>query len=344
MAEIPSALSLQGCLAQALAPVVARATLGCRYHGWPHATNLGDSLPQLRFSRDRQDIAYLYRPSTAHPSTNHPNTKSGAIPDALTTTLVAQWVDLSQATPQKNVGAGSPDPITLGRGNPDFPNPDSLDPVPLWADWKIYLSAHTTAQALPSGQIVLRPTAPALGAWLWAFTHTCPPPPNPTDSAPIPFPQKQAPLAEVLHLSPLALLQYTHMRCHQLAQRSPLWPLPLSPNFPNPPVDLANGLAALAPSSPSGLQLLRAIIALVDHLALDDLVQPSLTTENPLPPQILNQGFIKGYHLCEAADLWLRDIVGQSGEPATVLLLQGASQGLAHLLQGWLQATAPTQL
>lgn len=338
----------------------------CGYDSpFPPSTERAAPLPPLRFSRDRQDIAYLYRPSLIHPSithpdTDHPSAKSGAIPADLTAALVSQWADLFPDNPTKNVGAGSPYPTTPRADNPDLaidsPNQASLAPDSLiLADWETYLSTHTTAHALPSGQLLLRPTATALGTWLWVFTHTCPPPPTPTDSAPIPFPQKQAPLAEALHLSSLALLQYTHMRCHQLVQRS-LTLSPSPPLFTDP--DLAKGLA-LALSQPTGRRLLRSLVTLVDHLAMGhgtdepapnerpSPITPSTDspgTTNPVPPPALNQGFLKGYHLCESVDQWLREIVGHSEDPATLLLLQGISLGLAHLLQGWLQATAPVQL
>ncbi len=274
-----------------LSPIVARALVDCGYPSpLPHAADRADPLTTLRFSRDPQDIAYLYRPSTDHSSP-----RSGKIPADLTAALVAQWTQLSRAD----------------------------------------ISGHTIAQALPSGQLLLRPTATALGAWLWGFTQTCPPPPNPTAAAVISFPQKQAPLAEALHLSPLALLQYTHMRCHQLAHRS----VDLSPKSPpSTDPDPACGLT-LALSQPTEQRLLRSLVALVDHLATNS---PGMPT--PIPPPALRQRFLKGYQLCEAVDLWLREMVGQSGDPATVLLLQGISLGLAHLLQGWLQSAAPTQL
>jgi hypothetical protein len=322
LAEIPSALSLQGCLAQALAPVVARALVDCGYTSpLPHAADRADLLPTLRFSRDPQDIAYLYRPSVDHSSPI-----SGKIPADLTAALVAQWTQLSDIAPSRSSAL-----------RPVGADPGDSNPAPLvLVDWGTYLGAHTTTQALPSGQILLRPTATALEAWLWGFAHACPPPPNPTAAAPIPFPQKQAPLAEALHLSPLVLLQYTHMRCYQLAQRSsyPSPKSPLSTDLPDP----ACGLA-LALSHPPGQRLLRSLVALVDHLATTSPERPT-----PISPQALNQGFLKGYQLCEAVDLWLREIVGQPETPATLLLLQGISLGLAHLLQGWLQATAPTQL
>lgn len=331
--------------------MVARAVLGCGYAPSPHAPHPANALPPLRFSRDRRDIAYLYRPNIDRPSTNRPSTdhssaRPGNIPATLTAALVNQWANLSPATPPKTVGAGSPCPTTPQRGNPDLavasPHPASLNPDSLtFANWETYLSTHTTAQALPSGQLLLRPTATALGTWLWAFAHICPPPPSFTDTFTIPFPQKHPPLAEALHLSPLALLQYTHRRCHQLAHRSPVFPL-------TPPdttdAALTDWLATLAPSQPTGLGVLRALVMLVDDLAAYPLIPDPLAHAAILPAPILNQGFMKGYRLCEAVDLWLRDIVGQSGNPATVLLLRGVSLGLAHLLQGWLQATAPTQL
>ncbi len=285
------------------------------------------------------------------PGTDDPNAKSGAIPVALTAALIAQWADLSSATPQKTVGAGSPCPITPRADTQDLavtsPNRASLNPDSLiFADWETYLSTHTTAQALPSGQLLLRPTATALGAWLWAFTHTCPTPPRPAAAATIPFPQKQAPLAEALHLSPLVLLQYTHRRCYQLAQRSLVFPL-----TPPDPTDsaLADWFMTLAPCQSTGLGVLRDLVILVDDLAAcalahDPLMLNVLPHPATIPTPILNQGFIKGYRLCELVDRWLRDIVGQPQAPATVLLLHGVSLGLAHLLQGWLQATAPTQL
>ena len=310
--------------------------LGCGYAPPSHAPNPADPPPPLRFSRDRQDIAYLYRPST----------QTGAIPATLTAALVAQWADLSPATPPKNVGAGSPCPTTPKGGNQNLavasPNPDSLT----LANWETYLHVHTIAQALPSGHILLRPTATALGAWLWAFTHTCPPPPSPTAAAAIPWPQKQAPLAAALHLSPLALLQYTHSRCRQLAHRSPVFPLALPHNHD---LHLTDWLATLAPSQPTGLGVLRDVVTLVDDLAAyalahAPLVPDALPHAAILPAPILNQGFMKGYRLCESVDRWLRDIGGPIQAPATVLLLHGVSLGLAHLLQGWLQATAPAQL
>ncbi|QQE63474.1 hypothetical protein GFS31_01390 [Leptolyngbya sp. BL0902] len=291
----------------------------------------------LRLSRDPSDIAYLYSPGRlTNPAVAQPSRSD--LSSDLSLDLASQWNDLP-----------SPDEV-LRLGN--FVSDGSGADQPFSSTRSglgAYLSAHTTAHTLAQGQLLLRPTATALGTWLWVFAHTCPPPPDPVMAVTVPFPHKQAPLAEALHLSPLALLQYTHMRCHQLAQRTTA----SLPSFQATDADGAHGLerngwTALI-RTPVGQQVVRELIALVDDLAIGNEAQNSETSAPfpaafpPSPPPI-SQGFAKGYRLCVAVDRWWRDPEVSCRDSATAMVLQGVAHGLAHLLQGWLQAPAPTRL
>lgn len=280
-------LSLKGMLAQALALVAAQEEY-LPTHNAP-ISSLADSGFTLHLSRNRQDIAYLHRPTGG----------SGPIPTFLTAQLMAAWGESSSCV---------------------RPCPTALTP----SHFEAAIRAYTTVESLPSGQLILRPTATVLGLWLWHFTQHSPPPAfGSATTARVPFPQHQAPLAQKLQLSPLALLQYIHMRCHHLACRLDRYDQALA-------LVSGEGFAALAPQSAIDQSLWRSLIALVDAL-----------TVSPRSAMSQEQVFQLGYRLCEAADLWLRQ--PPSSSPATAMLLQGITQGLAHLLQGWLQAPAPTQ-
>lgn len=265
----------------------------------------------LRLSRDPQDMAYLYRPG--YPATDAGGQIQGS---GLPLDLAARWNALSSSRDIPSLDVGS------------------LPLTPFLAD---YLSAHTSASILAQGQLLLRPSATALRVWLWAFADTCPPPPEPRRAVSLSFPHKQAPLAEALQLSPLALLQYTHMRCHRLAQ-----------TCPPPPSDLATAPSpdprciALSSSTPTQQKLWRALVTLVDDLAADPL-PPTSDPDYPALP-LLQQGFLKGYALCVAVDVWLRELSGQPPCPHASLMLQGITHSLAHLLQGWFQVPAPPRL
>ena len=279
-------LSLQGILANALAAVMVRADGSPRQDS--HPIPLAVPRPTLHLSRDRQAIAYLHRPIDG----SNPRSAS------LTADLVAAWVESSIPTPPGQV----------------FPDPSQIGGT---------IQAHTAVHSLPSGQMILRPTATALGLWLWHFTQNCPPPPPiPVAPVTIPFPQQQAPLAQKLQLSPLALLQYTHMRCHCLAHRSGTHAPTLVPE---------DWLAALAPRSATDQHLWRSLVALVDALASSPIA---------VTAQDQRHSFGLGYRLCETTDQWWRQPPLKTTAPE---LLQGIGQALGHLLQGWLYAPAPTE-
>lgn len=327
MSGIPADLSLRGLLTPALARVLAAwkqdlATTPCP----GEASSLS-----LRLSRDPQDIAYLYHPSRPARQAAEPRLAD------LSIGLASRWNAISSPSEILRLADLLADNLADNSGWDGCPAVKAV----LGA----YLSAHTTAHTLPQGQLLLRPTATALDAWLWAFAHTCPPPPHPAAAPDIPFPHRQAPLAEALHLSPLALLQYTHMRCHQLAQRSPQAFLQF-PHATDTTHGLANGLRTPT-LTPIAHLVLRALVALVDDLATEAFTAED-RSQHPRPsppaPQVLSQGFAKGYRLCVAVDRWWRDAALQSQDPATAMLLQGIVHGLAHLLQGWLQAPAPNYL
>lgn len=304
---MPSSLSLQGLLSSALATVVPPSVA----HPAEEARSLGNAPSStLRLSRDPQDLAYLYRPGRPAAAAGG---KSGAVATVLD--LASRW----NAIPNPE---GRPALEAL-----PFPPSPALE---------AYLAARTPAHTLSQGQLLLRPTATALGVWLWVWVRHCPPPPTPIAAVNLAFPHKQAPLAEALHLSPLALLQYTHMRCHRLTVGAPLTPSPGAVALD--PWDLALPL-----ESPPQRYLWRALVALVDDLATVGVASdPAVPTA--LSPVILRTGFLKGYHLCVAVDAWLREMAEHPPSPATDLLRRGIAQSLAHLLQGWLQAPAPTSL
>ena len=304
---MPSSLSIRGLLSSALATVVAPSVA----HPAEEARSLGNAPSStLRLSRDPQDLAYLYRPGRLAAAAGE---KSGAVATALD--LASRW----NAIP-------SPSARPALEAIP-FPPSPALE---------AYLAAHTPAHPLAPGQLLLRPTATALGVWLWIWVRHCPPPPTSTAAVNSPFPHKQAPLAEALHLSPLALLQYTHMRCHRLTPGCPLTSRPGA-------VTLDPWDPALLLESPTQRYLWRALVALVDDLATAGVASDP-EDPTPLSPVILKTGYLKGYHLCVAVDAWLREMVGHPPSPATDLLRQGIAQSLAHLLQGWLQVRAPTSL
>ncbi|HIK45865.1 MAG TPA: hypothetical protein IGR64_13430 [Leptolyngbyaceae cyanobacterium M65_K2018_010] len=204
------------------------------------------------------------------------------------------------------------------------------------------IKAYTRADPLPPGQILFVPTPTALGGWLWAFTAApvemtdlgagSPPPTRPFPA--IRLPPKSAPLAARLQLSPLALVQYTHMRCHQLAH-SPLTIHP-EPGTALPPVPW---LDQLAPTTAASRQVIRRLVKLVDQMALSRPSDGEAWSQTA-QTQILRSG----YQLCEAADLWLGEVRLATLEAGTIALLQGVERGLKHLLLTWLQSPAPDRL
>jgi len=234
-----------------------------------------------------------------------------------------------------------------------YPAPQQLSQVQSFLDrwhdpqitlpepWQALIRTHTPAQALPSGQVLLYPDAAALGGWLYLLTQA-----QTTDTAPPlhhlapSFPHKSAPLAEQLQLSPLAVLQYTHARCYQLASRGPelvadLKPVGTDKLRPPPP---SPWLRQLAPATAQGIGVLRGLIKLVDQIA-----SPS-PSDRPQLEKSLNQSFVAGYQLCEAVDGWLREVTIDASTAATTALLHGVEQGLGYLLKVWLQCSAPYSL
>ncbi len=204
--------------------------------------------------------------------------------------------------------------------------------------WQGLIRAHTPAQLLPSGQLLLYPDAVALGAWLWRLATTqAAERPSLTHALTPTFPQNRAPLAARLQLSPLALLQYTYARCHQLARRGcepvPVANLADSLGASEPPPPLWH--SQLAPTTEQGKSLLRALVKLVDQLAVP------LPGDRTQLEKALSQSFGAGYQLCEAVDAWLREVT-ETPALATTTLLWGVVQGLGYLLKTSLQCPDPS--
>jgi hypothetical protein len=199
------------------------------------------------------------------------------------------------------------------------------------------IRTHTAAQALPPGQILLVPQGLALALWLRALITTPPAQPHPGPVPLLPaFPTQRARLAQQLQLSPLAVVQYTHMRCHRLANQA------VGLASPDP------GEKTLALPAPEELtwvcdrdrRVLRALVKLVDHLA----VRPRAEQRAPDRAKSLTQGWVAGYDLCEAVDPWLGEITLDTTFGFTLDLLRGVERGLGHLLRVELQVPDPLSL
>ncbi|NJL46561.1 MAG: hypothetical protein HC929_02375 [Leptolyngbyaceae cyanobacterium SM2_5_2] len=168
--------------------------------------------------------------------------------------------------------------------------------------WSALIRAYTSAQALPSGQILFYPGSVALGGWLWLLTkaQTVDTPDLCHSLKPL-FPQKCAPLAERLQLSPLALVQYTHARCSQLVRLHSEQSITLHPPNTSRPDEWPDlpWLSQLPPTTERGNGVVRGLLKLVDQTAVP------LPGDRTQLEKSLSQNFVVGYKLCEAMDAWL---------------------------------------